>query len=118
MAATGEPVAILGVGTMGHGMAASALRAGLPTILWDRHPEATRDLADRSATVAETAAGAPPRAGTVATIVPDADAVISVARDQEMLAALAPSYPHQRAAATARASSRACNAAPGRPGSR
>ncbi len=52
---TGEPVAVLGIGTMGHGMAASALRAGI-----------------------------------VVTMVPDADAVISVARDQGMLAALAP----------------------------
>ena len=90
MAATGEPVAFLGIGTMGHGMAASALRAGLPTIVWDRHPEATRDLADRGATVAETAAGAARQAGIVVTMVPDGDAVISVARDQGMLAALAP----------------------------
>jgi len=55
MAATGKPVAIIGVGAMGHGMAASALRAGLPTIVWNCHPEPTRDLADRSGTVAETA---------------------------------------------------------------
>ena len=45
MARTNEPVAVLGVGTMGHGMAASALRAGIPTIVWNRTPEATRDLA-------------------------------------------------------------------------
>jgi 3-hydroxyisobutyrate dehydrogenase len=90
MAATGEPVAVLGVGTMGHGMAASALRAGIPTIVWDRHPEATRDLAERGAEVAESAAGATQRAGIVVTMVPDADAVISIARDQGMLAALAP----------------------------
>jgi 3-hydroxyisobutyrate dehydrogenase len=90
MAATGEPVAILGVGTMGHGMAASALRAGIPTIVWNRHPEATRDLAERGAGVAETAAGAARQAGIVVTMVPDADAVISIAREQGMLAALAP----------------------------
>jgi len=90
MAATGEPVAILGVGTMGRGMAASALRAGISTIVWDRHPEATRDLAERGAEVAETAAGAARRAGIVVTMVPDAAAVTSVARDQGMLAALAP----------------------------
>ena len=29
MAATGERIAFLGIGTMGHGMAESALRAGL-----------------------------------------------------------------------------------------
>ena len=90
MAAKGEPVAVLGIGTMGHGMAASALRAGLPVIVWDRHPERARDLAERGAEVAETAAGAAQRAGIVVTMVPDADAVISVARDQGMLAALAP----------------------------
>jgi 3-hydroxyisobutyrate dehydrogenase len=90
MAGTGEPVAVLGVGTMGHGMAASALRAGIPTIVWDRHPEATRDLAGRGAVVAQTAAEAAQRAGIVVTMVPDADAVVSVARDQGMLAALVP----------------------------
>src|SRR5436305_2020803 len=45
MAPTHDPVAILGIGAMGHGMATSALRAGLPTIVWNREPEATRDLA-------------------------------------------------------------------------
>ncbi len=90
MAATGEPVAVLGIGAMGHGMAASALRAGIPTIVWNRRLEATRDLAELGAEVAETAAGAARRAGIVVTMVTDADAVISVARDQGMLAALAP----------------------------
>ena len=90
MAATGEPVAVLGVGTMGHGMADSALRAGIPTIVWDRHPEKTRDLAERGAEVAQTAAEAAQRAGIVITMVPDAAAVVSIARDQRMLAALAP----------------------------
>jgi 3-hydroxyisobutyrate dehydrogenase-like beta-hydroxyacid dehydrogenase len=28
-----EPVAVLGIGAMGHGMATSALRAGIPTIV-------------------------------------------------------------------------------------
>ena len=41
-----EPVAFLGIGTMGHVMAASALRAGIETIVWNRDPEATRDLTD------------------------------------------------------------------------
>jgi 3-hydroxyisobutyrate dehydrogenase len=90
MAGTGEPVAVLGIGAMGHGMAASAMRAGIPTIVWDRHPDATRDLAERGAEVAETAAAAARRAGIVVTMVTDADAVISIARDEGMLAALAP----------------------------
>jgi 3-hydroxyisobutyrate dehydrogenase-like beta-hydroxyacid dehydrogenase len=49
MAGTHEPVAVLGIGAMGHGIAASAVRAGIPTIVWDRRMEATRDLAGRGA---------------------------------------------------------------------
>jgi 3-hydroxyisobutyrate dehydrogenase len=90
MAPTHEPVAVLGIGAMGHGMAASALRAGIPTIVWNRRPEPTRDLAELGAEVAETAADAARRAAVVVTMVTDADAVIAIARDQGMLAALAP----------------------------
>jgi 3-hydroxyisobutyrate dehydrogenase len=82
--------AFLGVGAMGHGMATSALRAGIQTIVWNRRPEATRDLAEIGADVAETAADAARRAEIVVTMVTDTDAVISIARDQGMLAALAP----------------------------
>jgi 3-hydroxyisobutyrate dehydrogenase len=90
MAGTYEPVAVLGIGAMGHGMAASALRAGIPVIVWDRSAEATRDLAGRGAEVARSAADAARLAAIVVTMVTDADAVISIARDQGMLAALAP----------------------------
>jgi 3-hydroxyisobutyrate dehydrogenase len=91
MGMTGQdPVAVLGIGAMGHGMAASALRAGIPTIVWNRRPTATRDLAGLGADVAETAADAARRAAVVVTMVTDTDAVISIARDQGMLAALAP----------------------------
>ena len=90
MSATLDPVAVLGIGAMGHGMASSALRAGIPTIVWNRKLEATRDLAALGAQVAESAADAARRAGVVVTMVTDADAVISIARDQGMLAALAP----------------------------
>ena len=90
MARTHEPVAVLGIGAMGHGMAASALRAGIPTIVWNRTSEATRDLAELGAEVAETVADAARRASIVLTMVTDAEAVISIARDQGMLAALAP----------------------------
>jgi 3-hydroxyisobutyrate dehydrogenase len=71
-------------------MATSALRAGIPTVVWNREPEATRDLAGLGADVAETAADAARRAEIVVTMVTNADAVISIARDQGMLAALAP----------------------------
>ena len=85
-----ERVAVLGVGTMGHGMATSALRAGIPTIVWNRKPDTTRDLAALGAEVAPSAADAARRAAIVVTMVTDADAVISIARDQGMLEALAP----------------------------
>ncbi|MDP9330421.1 MAG: NAD(P)-dependent oxidoreductase [Actinomycetota bacterium] len=83
-------VAFLGIGSMGHGMATSALRRGIPTIIWNREPEPTLDLAELGAEVAETAADAARRAEIVVTMVTDANAVISIAHDQGMLAALAP----------------------------
>jgi 3-hydroxyisobutyrate dehydrogenase len=90
MAARPETVAVLGIGSMGHGMATSAVRAGIPTIVWNREAGRARDLADLGAEVAETAADAAARAGIVITMVTDADAVISVAKEQGMLDALAP----------------------------
>jgi 3-hydroxyisobutyrate dehydrogenase len=90
MARMQERVAVLGIGAMGHGMATSALRAGIPTIVWNRDLAATRDLAGLGADVAATAADAARRAPIVVTMVTDTDAVISIAHDQGMLAALAP----------------------------
>src|SRR6202142_4308950 len=90
MAGTHEPVAVLGIGAMGHGMGASALRAGIPRIVWNRRMEATGELAEVGAEVADTAAGAARRAAIVVTMVTDADAVMSIAGEQGMLAALAP----------------------------
>jgi 3-hydroxyisobutyrate dehydrogenase len=87
---THDPVAVLGIGAMGRGMATSALRAGIPTIVWNREPEATADLASFGAEVATIVADAARRAAIVVTMVTDTDAVISIARDQGMLAALAP----------------------------
>jgi 3-hydroxyisobutyrate dehydrogenase len=90
MARTQGPIAVFGIGAMGHGMAISALRAGLPTIVWNRTPEATRDLAELGAEVANTAADAARRAAIVVTMVTDTEAVISIARHEGMLEALAP----------------------------
>ena len=90
MEPTHEPVAMLGIGAMGHGMATSALRAGIRTIVWNRNPAATRGLANLGAEVAETAADAARQAAIVVTMVTDIDAVISIARDQGMLAAFPP----------------------------
>jgi 3-hydroxyisobutyrate dehydrogenase len=88
MTRTQEPVAVLGIGAMGHAMATSALRAGIPTIVWNRDPKATRDLVPMGAEVAETAADAAERASIVVTMVTDADAVLSIARDGGALAAM------------------------------
>ena len=63
MARIPEPVAILGIGAMGHGMAISALRSGIPTIVWNRTPESTRDLVELGAVTVEippTRLSAPP----------------------------------------------------------
>jgi 3-hydroxyisobutyrate dehydrogenase len=84
-----DTVAFLGIGTMGHGMAGSALRAGIPTIVWNLEPGRTDDLAALGAEVAPTAADAARGAGIVVTMVTDADAVASIATDQGMLDALA-----------------------------
>ena len=90
MAPTREPVAFLGMGTMGRAMATSALRVGIPTIVWNRDPGATRDLVDLGAEIAATPSDAAQRAAIAVTMVTDADAVLSIARDQGMLAALPP----------------------------
>lgn len=90
MAPAKEAVAFLGIGTMGHAMATNALRDGIPTVVWNRDEEATRDLADLGAKVAESPADAARQAAIVVTMVTDADAVVSIAQDQGMLAALLP----------------------------
>jgi 3-hydroxyisobutyrate dehydrogenase len=90
MTRTHEPVAVLGIGAMGHGIAASALRAGIPTIVWNRTPEPMRDLAQLGADVVETASDAAARAGVVVTMVTDADAVLSIVRDGGVLDAMRP----------------------------
>ena len=46
MAPQPETVAVLGIGSMGHGMATTALRAGIPTIVWNRGAEPTRETVD------------------------------------------------------------------------
>src|SRR2546430_1457526 len=46
MAPQPETVAVLGIGSMGHGMATSALRSGIPTIVWNREAGRTGDRAE------------------------------------------------------------------------
>jgi 3-hydroxyisobutyrate dehydrogenase-like beta-hydroxyacid dehydrogenase len=85
MAPQPETVAVLGMGSMGYGMATSALRAGIPTIVWSRHAACRGDLAGLGAEVADTAAEAAARAGIVITMVTNTNAVMSIAKEQGML---------------------------------
>jgi 3-hydroxyisobutyrate dehydrogenase len=70
-------------------MAATALRAGVPTVVWNRDPRRAQELGELGASVAATPADAARRAGIVVTMVTDADVVMAIARDQGMLGALA-----------------------------
>jgi 3-hydroxyisobutyrate dehydrogenase len=83
-------VAVLGLGVMGHAMAVNARRAGLPTVVWNRTPERTRDLAKLGALAAASAAEAVRAADIVVTMLTDVDAVVAVAIGQGMLEAMAP----------------------------
>jgi 3-hydroxyisobutyrate dehydrogenase len=83
-------LAVLGLGTMGRAMASSALRGGIPTVVWDRNLEVARRYGDRGAEVAETPATAVQAVDVAITMVTDAKAVTSIATDLGMLDALAP----------------------------
>src|SRR5215468_6910191 len=84
----GPRVAVLGLGTMGAGMARSLLRAGLPVDVWNRTPERAADVAARGAVAHADPADAVAGAGVVITMLADAPATRSVALDQGMLDAV------------------------------
>jgi 3-hydroxyisobutyrate dehydrogenase len=67
---TEETVAVIGTGIMGSAMTGSLLRAGLPTIVWDRSPSATKVLADQGARVAATPGDAVAESDVVITMLP------------------------------------------------
>ncbi len=83
-------LAVLGLGTMGRGMAESALRAGIPTVVWNRDPKVARPLAERGAEVAPSPEIAVQSVDVVITMVTDAKALLSIAVDLDMLQALRP----------------------------
>ena len=83
-------VAVLGLGTIGAGMARNLLRAGLPVDVWNRTPERAADLAAAGAVAHADPASAAARAGVVITILSDAAATRSVALDAGVLAAMPP----------------------------
>jgi 3-hydroxyisobutyrate dehydrogenase len=82
-------LAVLGLGTMGRGMASSALRAGIPTVVWDRNLDVARRFESRGAEVAATVATAVQGVDVAITMVTDAKAVTSIATGLDMLEALA-----------------------------
>lgn len=69
---------LLGTGTMGVGMAHSLLRAGIPTTVWNRHPEKAAPLAGDGATVAGSLEAAVSGAEVVVTMLFDVDSVAAV----------------------------------------
>ena len=81
-------LAVLGLGTMGQGMASSALRAGIPTVVWNRDPDVARPFGERGAEVMLTAAAAVKTADVCITMVTDAEAIMAIAVDLGMLDAL------------------------------
>ena len=86
----GGRVAVLGLGTMGAGMARSLLRAGLPVDVWNRTPERAAALAEAGAVAHTDPAGAAARAAVAITILSEASATRAVALDAGMLAAMPP----------------------------
>src|SRR5262245_9964897 len=83
-------VAVLGLGTIGAGMARSLLRAGLPVDVWNRTPERAADLAAAGAVAHAEPAGAVAHAAVVITILSDAAASRAVALDAGVLAEMPP----------------------------
>ncbi|MDW5325164.1 NAD(P)-dependent oxidoreductase [Plantactinospora sp. KLBMP9567] len=84
-----QRVAVLGLGGMGQPMAANLVRAGLPTVVWNRRPGPARQLGAQGAEVADSPADAVRRADVVITMVTNGDAIRAIALDQGMLAAMA-----------------------------
>jgi len=81
-------LAVLGLGTMGRAMAASALRHGIPTVVWNRNPELARGVVEKGAEIASSVADAVKGVDVVITMVTDTAAVTSIAIDLGMLEAL------------------------------
>lgn len=83
-------VAVLGLGTMGAGMARNLLRAGLTVDVWNRGPAPAAALAADGAQAHPDPAAAVAQADVVVTMLADADAVRSVATGAGMLAGMKP----------------------------
>lgn len=69
-----QAVALLGLGTMGHGMAMNLLKAGHSLTVWNRTRAKAEQLAQSGATIADTPAEAAKNAAVVIAMVADDDA--------------------------------------------
>lgn len=69
-----KAVALLGLGTMGHGMALNLLKAGYPLTVWNRTRAKAESLAQWGAALADTPAGAAKSASVVIAMLSDDDA--------------------------------------------
>jgi 3-hydroxyisobutyrate dehydrogenase len=86
-----QRVAILGLGTMGMGMATNLLKAGIPTTVWNRTRAKAEPLAAAGARIADTPADAARDAGIILTMVADETASRAAwLGDQGALAAAQP----------------------------
>jgi 3-hydroxyisobutyrate dehydrogenase len=90
MTETSPKVAVLGLGTMGAAMAGAALRSGIPLVVWNRQPGAAAIFAGQAVLVARSVTEAVEEADVVITMVTDAEAVLSIADEEGLLAALRP----------------------------
>jgi 3-hydroxyisobutyrate dehydrogenase len=71
-------------------MVHSTLRAGIPTVVWNRNPDVARPFAAQGAEVASTADEAVRGVDVAITMATDAEAVMSIAGDHGLLEALPP----------------------------
>ncbi len=86
-----QQVALLGIGTMGRGMAANLLKAGFPLTVYNRTRAKAEPLAAQGATIADTPADAAKNADVVISILADDDASRAAwLGDDGALAAMAP----------------------------
>jgi 3-hydroxyisobutyrate dehydrogenase len=83
-------LAVLGLGTMGRAMAQTAQRSGIPLVVWNRNPSATEVFAGTGVEVARSVAEAAGSAEVVITMVANAEAVRSIAREQGLVESLHP----------------------------
>jgi 3-hydroxyisobutyrate dehydrogenase-like beta-hydroxyacid dehydrogenase len=90
-----EPVAVIGLGTMGRPMAANLLAAGFPLTVYNRTPARAELLAAGGASVAASPAEAAARARIVITMLADDQAVDAVVfGERGLLAGMSPGAIH------------------------